>query len=656
MEPLFDDMVHPAWHDAFERVYNKMVKYLGLTSQEARQKVHHQLQTAFSYAYETSQGHFRKNGATLFAHIVHSVDLLLLLKPDVVTMQTCLLHETIKECGVTKTQLTEHVGEEVAELVERFANLKKIRLHADTQEEILQLRQMLLVMANDVRVVLVKLATRLAGLLTLEGLSREKQVRLAKEMLEIYGPIAGRLGVFALKFRIEDEAFRVLHPKLYNKTEAELASLVESNKDILETCRQHLIALIRQHKLSGKIYGRVKSVYSTAHKLHQKHSTHVAELYDIFALRVIVPTKEDCYRLLGYIHEKYPPVAHRMKDYIAAPKPNNYQSLHTSVIGMFGDNPLRPVEVQIRTPAMDEVAEYGVASHGAYKEQGSIADHGELWQRKLALINKEYKRKGRILGDEGTDLGQIIAKVFVLTPKGDVMGLPREATPLDFAYAVHTDVGHHCIGATVNGRAVPLSYTLRTGDTVAVTTRATHWPTGTSLLYAKTSSARQKINAYLKEEQHESFVERGRQMLDTLLMELEKPRLDPSMTVLDALIPEGQSRSIGKERMLLQIGKGSTTAISVVKRLYPDVVQAQRVQRQRSAAKPTAGQWMVGGDPHIPYTLAKCCMTRPGRFSIKDLVAYISSEHIIRVHKKTCSHVAGKPSSRFLSVDAKPCN
>lgn len=645
-------MSHAPWHDACERVYNKMVKYLGLRGPVARHAVREQLAKAFAYAYAMSEGKFRKNGDTLFAHILQSAELLLLLKPDVVTMQVCLLHEAMKTCGITEKELEKEVGPEVAALVARFSALKKIRLHADTRDEILQLRQMLLVLADDVRVILVKLATRLAGLLTLEAMPREKQVRLAKEMLEIYGPIAGRLGVFALKFRIEDEAFRVVHPKLYQKTEAELESLVQDNAGILDLAKNNLITLMRKHKLSGKIYGRIKSVYSTAHKMHQKHHTHVAELYDIFALRVVVPTKEDCYRLLGYVHEKYPPVAHRMKDYIASPKPNNYQSLHTAVTGMYDENPLRPVEVQIRTEAMDEIAEYGVASHGAYKENGSVVDHGELWQQKLALLNREFKRKGRILGEEGADLSQLIAKVFVLTPKGDVVALPRNATPLDFAYAIHSEVGHHCIGAMVNERAVPLSYTLRTGDTVSVVTRETHRPTGTSLLYAKTPYARARINAFLKEEQRESFVERGRHMLENTLAEFHKPKLDPSMTILEGQIPEGQSRSYGKERILLQIGKGSVTAVSIVRRAYPDLVQVSRLRKSPSSVADHR-LWMVGGDPDIPYSLAKCCMSRLKSVATKDLVAYVSSEHVIRIHHKTCSHVRGKSSSRMLAVDAK---
>lgn len=643
------------WKAPCERVYNKMAKYLGLHTPFAKHAAHTQLRTAFSLAWETSQGHVRKNGDTMFSHILQAADLLLLVKPDLLTMQLVLLHETIKECGVTREQLAAKVGPEVAELVARFTDLKKIRLHADTHDEIIQLRQMLLVLADDVRVILVKLSTRLSGLLTLEAMPHEKQIRLAKEMLEIYAPIAGRLGVYALKTRIEDEAFRVLHPKIYNKTESELEALTVANEKILETCRINLMKLMRRHKISGKIFGRVKSVYSTAHKMQQKHLSHVAELYDIFALRVVVQSKEDCYKLLGFIHEKYPPVANRLKDYIAMPKPNNYQSLHTTVTELYDPNPLRPVEVQIRTLSMDAVAEYGVASHGAYKESGSTMDHGELWQKKLALINKEFKRRGRIEGEDTADLSRLIAKVFVLTPKGDVIGLPQEATPLDFAYAIHTDIGNHCVGATVNGRAVPLSYTLRSGDTVQVVTRENHRPTGTSLLYAKTPQARAAINAFLKEEQRENYVERGRSLLDHALSEAGKPRLDPSMTVLDPIAEkEPGKRSFAKEKLLLQIGKGARTAMSVVRHLYPAPLAARlgRLRRSRRGMPQGDISWIVGGDADIPYALAKCCAVSH-EIPVGNLTAYVSSEHMIRIHRRDCPHVLGKPAARFLSVELK---
>jgi len=526
--------MHPAPYAlSLERVYNKMVKYLGLFREKDMQDLHGRLDRAFSLAYRSAEGHVRRNGDTLFAHILQSVDILLLIKPDIMTMEVMLLHETMKVCGRSEKELAAEVGGQVAHLVARFTDLKKIRLHADTQEEVLQLREMLLVLAQDVRVILVKLATRMSSLLTLEGTPREKQIRLAKEMLEIYAPLAGRLGVYSLKVRLEDEAFRILHPKLYKKTDEDLVELTAAHPDILSVCKDAVAALMKRHKLSGKIYGRIKSVYSTAHKMHQKHYAHAAELYDIFALRIVVDTKEDCYRLLGYVHEQFPPVPGRLKDYIAAPKSNHYQSLHTAVTGMFPDSELRPVEVQIRTRAMDEVAEYGIASHGAYKEHGAAPDHGELWKQKLAMLNKEFKRRGRIPAEESMDFSRIIDKVFVITPKGDVVALARHATPLDFAYAIHSDVGHHCIGATVNGKAVPLSYTLKTGDVVSVITRASHKPTGTSLLYAKTAGARSRIAAFLREEQRETFIARGRRLIDQALSAAGKEILDPSMSQLE---------------------------------------------------------------------------------------------------------------------------
>lgn len=643
------------WQDAYERIANKMAKYLELREPSAREDMTEQLRRTFLYAEEAAEGKVRKNGDTLLTHILQSAELLLLIKPDLATMQVCLLHETIKACGKEKEDLIPVVGEEVAELVVRFTNLKKVRLHAHTKEEIMQLRQMLLALADDVRVILVKLSTRLAGLMTLEAMPREKQLRIAKEMLEVYAPIAGRLGVYALKVRIEDEAFRVMHPKVYAKTEYELEVLQKKNADILEVGKKQLSLLMQEHKISGKIYGRIKSVYSTAHKMQQKHTLHAAELYDIFALRVVVQSKEDCYKLLGYIHERYPPITERLKDYIASPKANNYQSLHTSVIEMYPDNPLRPVEVQIRTRSMDDVAEYGVASHGGYKEHGSIPDHGDLWQEKLARINKEFKRRGRILGSDSGDLSQFIHKIFAVTPKGDILTLQQGATPLDFAYAIHTDVGHRCIGATVNGRGVPLSYTLRTGDTVQVTTRENHRPSGTSLLYARTTSARAKINAYLKEEQRETFVERGRDLINAALTDVNKPPLDASMTILEPLLEQGKFRSKEKERLLLHVGKGVTSPLSVVRKLYPDVLRIQVARKRRTSTAVDTRIWMVGEDPDIPYALAKCCLSRLVQQDPKELIAYISTGHLIRIHRKDCAHIVGKPHERFLSVTLKPC-
>jgi len=653
-------MNQAAYTPHLERVYNKMVKYLGHQKSKETDDMYARLERAFAVAYDTSLGHVRRNGDMLFSHIMQSVDLLLLIKPDVMTMEVMLLHETIKSCGLTEATLAERVGPAAAHLVQRFTELKKIRLHADTQEEVMQLREMLLVLAEDVRVILVKLATRMSGLLTLEGTAREKQIRLAKEMLEIYAPLAGRLGVYALKVRIEDEAFRVLHPKLYQKTASDLQLLNEEHPDILLVCKQEIAQLMQHHKLSGKIYGRIKSVYSTAHKMHQKHFDHPAELYDIFALRIVVDTKEDCYRLLGYVHEQFPPIAGRMKDYIASPKSNNYQSLHTAVTGMYPGNDMLPVEIQIRTRAMDDVAEYGIASHGAYKEMGSSTpDHGELWQQKLAMINREFKRIGRIPADDSTDFSRIIDKVFVITPKGDVVALPRHSTPLDFAYAIHSEVGHHCIGATVNEKAVPLSYQLKTGDVVSVVTRASHKPTGTSLLYAKTPNARSRIQAFLREAQRETFIERGRKLVDQALASVGKEPLDPSMSQLDALLGDGELKISGKERLLLKVGKSATTALSVVRKIYPDLrLGPDRKILQATVVRPEQKQYgekayIVGGDPAIPYALAKCCDQKIASCPATDLVAYISTQHTIRLHHKDCVHIRGKDPKRFLSVQGR---
>lgn len=490
--------IQEKWEKDAETTYYRMLTYSALSA-FGRREVWEKLKKTCKYIHKEYAGHTRISGEKLYDHVMQSVDVLMMTHPDIVSVQLCLLHEVLTLDKTKKNELENLFGEDVAVLVENFYNLGKVRyvaqenLHED-EEQKENLKKMLMVLAVDVRVLLVKLSTRLEGMSSLVFLPEEKRKRIAHEVLEIYGPVASRLGIYTMKTKLEDAAYKILEPDTYQKIKHDLEDEISQNTDIIEICQTQIQQLLKVHKIRGNVYGRIKSIYSIASKLKLKKRDHVSELYDIFALRVIVPTKEDCYRIFGYIHERSFPIAKRIKDYISLPKVNHYQSLHTTVTGLYPKNPDRPVEIQIRTPWMDDVAEYGVASHVEYKEQKKVDDTS--WKAKLDGLKKLFIFHGQFTGEAGSDLVTSVSQILVFTEDNKVKTLPKDATVLDYSFALGKENGLRSIRGFVNNIEVPLFYVLHSGDTVRIETMTGHVPSGIWLLYATTPFARQAINEY----------------------------------------------------------------------------------------------------------------------------------------------------------------
>lgn len=634
------------WLDYYERVRNKMLKFLRTTKPDEKAHFSKKLYDTYAYCYEKYKDVKRLNGDSLFEHVQRSAEFLLLVHPDFTTVQLCLLHEVYHYDMAEEEEIKQHFGDHMAVLLKKFTDLKKVHINENMPYAAETLRQMLLVLADEVEVILVKLATRLHSIMTAEVMARHKQVRLAREILEIYAPIASRMGLYALKTRMEDEAFKVLHPRNFKNLTLELEQLVKRNDEIIEICKKQVNGIMREHKLKGTITGRIKSIYSIARKLEDKKLEHAGELNDVFAIRVMVPTKEDCYRLLGYIHEKFPPLKGRIKDYIAVPKANNYQSLHTTVAQIYPAFPERPVEIQIRTKEMDDIAEYGIASHTAYKEMraSQISTIGAL-EEKLALLSKDFSKNGTIVSESRPSFKALISKIFVMTPKGDVVTLPSGAGPLDFAYAIHTHVGHRCVSAKVNGTIVPLSYNLHTGDMVEIVTRADHVPTATSLMYVHTASARSKIKNFLHAQQRDHNLKRGKDLLDTELMKQGKGVLDNSLSILSKY-PHSETQE-KRENILINIGKGTLKAATAFKRMFHREVPAVAKSKFQ---KTDLNNLRIGDNLGVKYSFAKCCLSYTETVHRDDLVAFVTLRGGIKIHKKNCKFL-GKNKDRILSVE-----
>ena len=639
--------VNEPWMQVCERITNKVIKYLKIQKVSDKEKLLLDLKKTFAYSWEINKGHFRLNGESNFEHIVKSLDNLLVVKPDIETIELCLLHDAVSVSKVSLEIIRKNFGETIALLISKYEKLRKIQLRSDSEEEINTLRQMLLVLADDVRVILVKLASKLHGLESINGLARPKQIINAKEVLDVYAPMASRLGVYALKIRLEDAAFKILRPSAYAEIEGELKTLMQENSDIIEKSTVKLQEILRAHKLHADIKGRIKSVYSIAKKIKDKHAEHVAELHDIFALRVLVESKEDCYRLFGLIHEEYPPIPGKIKDYIALPKSNHYQSLHTTITDIYDSNPHRPVEVQIRTYAMDEIAEYGIASHNTYKEGVKKVSKTEEWQKKLAGLNKYYSKKGRF-NEEGQDLSRLIDKVFILTPKGEVKAMRKGCTPLDFAYAIHTDIGHRCVAAKVNNKVVPLSHTLQTGDLVEIITRKDHEPSATSLMYLKSQTSKTKLKAYLEAKMRDEYIRKGKTLLDQELKILKKPQLDSKLTLL------GEQKLPEKESILIQIGRGALKPFMIISKMFPGIIhpREQLKEKKPEVKKVIVDKLKIDGQTDVTYEFAKCCFPK-GRSKVLDrggIVGYLTLGTGVKIHKKTCKHLNSKDKDRFVTI------
>ncbi len=600
-------------------------------------------------AYETAvtahDGQLRSSGEPYVTHPVEVTFYLAALQMDAETLAAALLHDVPEDTDYTLADLEKRFGREVARLVDGVTKLSKFGSARTMEEQQAEnIRKMFMAMAEDVRVVIIKLADRIHNMRTLGFLPEDKQQRIARQTMEIYAPLAHRLGMWQIKWELEDLAFKYLEPDKYRQ----LVAMLTDRRRARESFVNKSIGILRKELakvgITAEISGRPKHLYSIARKMERK-GAEFTEIYDLHAIRVLVAEVKDCYAALGVVHSLWRPVPGQFDDYIAMPKANMYQSLHTAVIGPEA----KPLEVQIRTYQMHEVSEAGIAAHWRYKE-GSRGDRRYdeklAWVRQLIDWQREVSDATEFV--EGVKLDVFQDQVFVFTPKGDVKDLPREATPLDFAYRIHTDVGHRTIGAKVNNRLVPLDYRLRNGDIVEiVTTKAAHGPSRDWLNIVRTSHAREKIRAWFKRQQRDENIAQGRDLLDRELRRLAHETLasvaGPKLTEIAA-----QYRYRELDDFYAAIGYGAISSASVVGKLEIHDDAAITLPSEAPPAAPSTTGVKVKGVGDLLVRFAKCCSPIPG----DEITGYVTRGKGVTVHRQSCPSVLSERDiERLIDVE-----
>jgi GTP pyrophosphokinase len=590
---------------------------------------------AYVFAANRHRGQIRRSGEPYLTHPLTVAWILADMELDEETVAAGLLHDILEDTPTTAEELETEFGPEVARLVVALTKMADFESSYTSREatEAENFRRLLLASMDDVRVILIKLADRLHNMRTLGFLRRDRQEAIARETLDIFAPIANRLGIGSIKTEMEDLCFRYLHPREAEKLEAEIEERREAADRWFVEIQTVLEKLLADNGIQGTVQGRVKHLYSIFAKL-RRQGVDVANVFDFLAFRIIVGTVADCYAALGLIHHRWPPVPGRLKDHLAIPKPNAYQSLHTTVVGPEG----HPFEIQIRTHDMHKIAEYGIAAHWSYKEKGSHApaeDSRVAWLRAL-LDNSEGSSPREFLDSLKVDLYP--DDVYCFTPRGDVFSFPRGATVLDFAYRVHSQVGHNCVGGRVNGRWVPLKTEIRNGDIVEITTSGRQQPHHDWLNFAVTNRARSKIRAWLKHEEKGRAIEVGRKLL-----ERELRKLGTSLKQLggvEQLAAAAQAGGLSKEEDLLAaIGFGKVPVSAATAHLRQDEAAAEEVaEGPRRRPEPPAGSGgalEVTGDADFLVYLAKCCKPLPG----EDIVGFVTRGKGVAVHARSCPNV-----------------
>ena len=629
------------------------------------------IERAFKFAETAHAGQKRKSGEPFIAHPVEVAIILAGLHMDAETIVAALLHDTIEDTKVTRDDVVKEFGEDVADLVEGVTKITQIQVSTLSDEQAATMRKMLVAMSKDIRVIVIKLADRLHNMRTLGSLREDRRIYKSRETLEIYAPIAHRLGISSIKWELEDLSFFYLEPTKYRQ----VANMLTGSRAEREAYLKEVIDILKAEMdkvgIDAQVMGRPKHLYSIYQKMTKKDKD-FSEIYDLTAVRLIVPTVKDCYSALGAVHTIWHPMPGRFKDYIAMPKYNMYQSLHTTVIGPAG----RPLEVQIRTEEMHQQSEFGVAAHWLYKEgarkgKGSAAFDEQLaWLRQMVDWSDETQDSREFLKDLKVDLDE--QEVYVFTPKGEAKSLRKGSTPIDFAYAIHTEVGNHCVGAKVNGRIVPLTYELQMGDRVEIMTQKSATPSRGWLNIVKTPSARNKIRAYFSRVTRGDDIQEGR---DKLAHEMRKHGMGISSAQSTRAI-KSVAESLGYkdvEGMLVNIGTGKESAQHVGNRLLkllvdrgteeanrPDIGQSAMstgkmppmltsVARPKRHETHSSSGVVVRGLDDVLVRLSRCCNPVLG----DDIIGFVTRGRGVSVHRRDCPNAADlmKEPERIIDVE-----
>ncbi|HOB28155.1 MAG: bifunctional (p)ppGpp synthetase/guanosine-3',5'-bis(diphosphate) 3'-pyrophosphohydrolase [Dethiobacteria bacterium] len=608
------------------------------------------VEKAYAFAYQAHTGQRRESGESYITHPLGVAMILAELGLDLTTIIAGLLHDVVEDTAVTLEEIKEIFGEEIATLVDGVTKLSRLDFASKEEQQAETLRKMFIAMAEDIRVVLIKLADRTHNLRTLRYLDTYKQQEIARETMEIYAPLAHRLGIYKIKWELEDHAFRYMQPEAYYQLVNKLAKKRREREQFINRLINVLLKRLEAVGITAEIQGRPKHLYSIYHKMKEQKKD-FNEIYDLTAIRVIVDSVKDCYGALGTVHALWKPIPGRFKDYIAMPKPNMYQSLHTTVVA--AENEL--VEVQIRTWEMHRTAEYGIAAHWRYKEK--ITDEREFdqklaWLRQLLEWQKDYRDAREFIENLKMDL--FTDEVFVFTPRGDVIDLPAGSIPIDFAYKIHTDIGNRCTGSRVNGRLVPLDYVLKTGDMVEIITSKHGSPSRDWLNMVKSAQAKNKIRSWFKRERRDENIEKGREML-----ERENRRLDIDLRLLlkNELVEEVAKKFNlqSADDLYAAVGYGGISVQQVIGRLREEYrrqygvkekpLPEARPQRRSSGSAPGV---IVEGIDNILVRIARCCNPVPD----DAITGLVTRGRGVSIHRSDCPNLEPyrSTSGRLLEV------
>ena len=618
------------------------------------------IKSAYDLAHAAHAGQKRASGEEYIIHPLHVAAILMDMHLDEATISAALLHDVVEDTTYTIEEMQEHFGDEVAMLIDGVTKLGRIEYKSKEEQQLENYRKLFLAMAKDIRVILIKLADRLHNMRTLKYMREDKQKRIATETLEIYAPLANRLGISSIKCELEDLCLRYLEPDSYYDLVENVKQKRQERQAFIDDAMEQLRDRLVNAGVKAEIRGRAKHFYSIYKKM-KRDNKDISEIYDLSAVRVLVDSVRDCYGVLGIIHEMWKPMPGRFKDYIAMPKSNGYQSLHTTVMTRG-----YPLEIQIRTFAMHQVSEYGFAAHWKYKEAGkSIGAAGEYdkkfsWLRQMVNLQQELSDPREYV--EALKVDVFSDEVFVFTPRGDVIDLPRGSIPLDFAYRIHTEVGNHCVGAKVNGRLVPLEYKLKNGDIVSIiTNQANNGPSRDWLNIVASSETRNKIRSWFKKARREENIARGAELIEK---EAKRLGYEPKALLKDDRLNEvAQKLKLPSEDDLLaSLGYGGITTHGIMSKLIelhkqelqettsPDISKLlSELKPSQGTVKKSSHGILVEGEGGLLVRLARCCNPIPG----DPIVGYITRGRGVSVHRADCPNVLNDVDSlaRVIEVD-----